>query len=119
MTAASPVTDQIHVSLALQLAARGLYTTDPNPRVGCVLVKDGGVVAEGWHVRAGEAHAEVLALQAAGASARGASAYVTLEPCSHTGRTPPCADALIAAGVARVVCSTEDPNPIVGGAGIA
>jgi diaminohydroxyphosphoribosylaminopyrimidine deaminase/5-amino-6-(5-phosphoribosylamino)uracil reductase len=119
MTSENPVDDQIQMSRALQLAARGLYTTDPNPRVGCVLIKDGVVVGEGWHQRAGEAHAEVLALRAAGDSARGASAYVTLEPCSHTGRTPPCADALIAAGVARVCCASTDPNPLVGGAGIA
>ena len=107
------------MSRALQLAALGLYTTDPNPRVGCVLVKDGKVIAEGWHRRAGEAHAEVLALGVAGAGARGACAYVTLEPCSHTARTPPCADALIAAGVARVCCASTDPNPLVCGAGIA
>jgi diaminohydroxyphosphoribosylaminopyrimidine deaminase/5-amino-6-(5-phosphoribosylamino)uracil reductase len=110
--------DQAHMGRALQLAARGLYTTDPNPRVGCVLVREGTVVGEGWHVRAGEAHAEVLALRAAGARARGATAYVTLEPCSHTGRTPPCADALIAAGVARVLCASSDPNPLVAGQGI-
>jgi diaminohydroxyphosphoribosylaminopyrimidine deaminase/5-amino-6-(5-phosphoribosylamino)uracil reductase len=103
---------------AFELAARGLYTTDPNPRVGCVLVRAGQVVGEGWHVRAGEAHAEVRALIDAGAAAAGATAYVTLEPCSHTGRTPPCADALIAAGVERVVCATVDPNPRVAGAGI-
>jgi diaminohydroxyphosphoribosylaminopyrimidine deaminase/5-amino-6-(5-phosphoribosylamino)uracil reductase len=103
---------------ALELAARGLYTTDPNPRVGCVVVRDDQVLGEGWHVRAGEAHAEVLALRAAGPRARGACVYVTLEPCSHTGRTPPCADALIAAGVARVVCGTADPNPKVAGGGI-
>ena len=107
------------MSRALQLAARGLYTTDPNPRVGCVLVRDAEVVGEGWHQRAGEAHAEVLALQAAGERARGACAYVTLEPCSHTGRTPPCAEALIAAGVVRVCCASTDPNPLVSGAGIA
>ncbi len=87
--------DLAHMTRALELAARGLYTTDPNPRVGCVLVRDGVVVGEGWHVRAGEPHAEVLALRAAEHGARGATAYVTLEPCSHTGRTPPCADALI------------------------
>jgi diaminohydroxyphosphoribosylaminopyrimidine deaminase / 5-amino-6-(5-phosphoribosylamino)uracil reductase len=103
---------------ALELAARGLYTTDPNPRVGCVIVRDGRVIGEGWHVRAGEPHAEVLALRAAGPHARGATVYVTLEPCSHTGRTPPCANALIDAGVARVVCSSADPNPRVAGAGI-
>jgi diaminohydroxyphosphoribosylaminopyrimidine deaminase/5-amino-6-(5-phosphoribosylamino)uracil reductase len=110
--------DRAHMARALELAARGLYTTDPNPRVGCVLVRDGGVIAEGWHARAGEPHAEVVALRAAGPQARGASVYVTLEPCSHTGRTPPCADALIAAGVARVVCCSADPNPLVAGAGI-
>src|SRR6266481_8835791 len=110
--------DQAHMARALTLAARGLYTTDPNPRVGCVVVRDGRVLGEGWHVRAGEAHAEVLALRAAGPQARGACVYVTLEPCSHTGRTPPCAEALIAAGVARVVCCTVDPNPPVAGGGI-
>jgi diaminohydroxyphosphoribosylaminopyrimidine deaminase / 5-amino-6-(5-phosphoribosylamino)uracil reductase len=110
--------DVAHMTRALELAARGLYTTDPNPRVGCVIVSEGRVIGEGWHVRAGEPHAEVLALRAAGPEARGACVYVTLEPCSHTGRTPPCADALIAAGVARVVCSTVDPNPRVAGSGI-
>jgi diaminohydroxyphosphoribosylaminopyrimidine deaminase/5-amino-6-(5-phosphoribosylamino)uracil reductase len=103
---------------ALELAERGLYTTDPNPRVGCVLVRDGRIVGEGWHARAGEPHAEVLALRAAGWQARGATAYVTLEPCSHTGRTPPCADALIAAGVVRVACASVDPNPKVAGGGV-
>jgi diaminohydroxyphosphoribosylaminopyrimidine deaminase / 5-amino-6-(5-phosphoribosylamino)uracil reductase len=111
--------DQTHMARALELAARGLYTTDPNPRVGCVMVHEDRVLGEGWHVRAGEPHAEVLALRAAGPEARGATVYVTLEPCSHTGRTPPCADALIAAGVARVVCCSVDPNPRVAGAGIA
>jgi diaminohydroxyphosphoribosylaminopyrimidine deaminase/5-amino-6-(5-phosphoribosylamino)uracil reductase len=110
--------DRAHMARALELAARGLYTTDPNPRVGCVLVGEDGAIAEGWHARAGEPHAEVVALRAAGPRARGAGVYVTLEPCSHTGRTPPCADALIAAGVARVVCCTADPNPLVAGAGI-
>ena len=107
----------MHVMRALELAALGLYTTDPNPRVGCVIANAGGVVGEGWHARAGEPHAEVMALRAAGPRARDATAYVTLEPCSHTGRTPPCADALIAAGVSRVVCCTQDPYPKVAGAG--
>ncbi len=110
--------DLAHMARALELARRGLYTTDPNPRVGCVVVSEGRIIGEGWHVRAGEPHAEVLALRAAGPGARGASVYVTLEPCSHTGRTPPCADALIAAGVRRVVCSSVDPNPRVAGSGI-
>ncbi|TCS72359.1 diaminohydroxyphosphoribosylaminopyrimidine deaminase/5-amino-6-(5-phosphoribosylamino)uracil reductase [Sulfuritortus calidifontis] len=103
---------------ALRLAARGLYTTMPNPRVGCVIVKDGRVVGEGWHERAGEPHAEIHALRAAGAAARGATVYVSLEPCSHHGRTPPCANALIDAGVARVVAAMRDPNPQVAGNGI-
>jgi diaminohydroxyphosphoribosylaminopyrimidine deaminase/5-amino-6-(5-phosphoribosylamino)uracil reductase len=107
-----------YMERALSLAARGLYTTDPNPRVGCVLVKDGQIVGEGWHERAGQSHAEVAALRSAGAAARGASAYVTLEPCSHHGRTPPCADALIEAGIRRVICAAIDPNPLVAGAGV-
>ena len=104
---------------ALRLAERGLYTASPNPRVGCVLVREGNVVGEGWHERTGEPHAEVHALHAAGEAVRGATAYVTLEPCSHHGRTPPCADALIQAGVARVVVAVQDPNPQVAGQGIA
>jgi diaminohydroxyphosphoribosylaminopyrimidine deaminase / 5-amino-6-(5-phosphoribosylamino)uracil reductase len=111
--------DRKYIARALNLARRALYTTDPNPRVGCVLTQSGDVVGEGWHERAGGPHAEVNALRAAGTRARGATAYVSLEPCSHTGRTPPCADALIAAGVARVVCSTRDPFPKVSGAGLA
>lgn len=109
--------DHAFMARALQLARKGLFTTTPNPRVGCVLVKDGAVVGEGWHARAGEAHAEIHALAAAGQQAHGATAYVTLEPCSHHGRTPPCADALIEAGVARVVAAMRDPNPQVGGNG--
>lgn len=111
--------DSQWMAQALRLAERGLYTTAPNPRVGCVLVKAGKVVGEGWHERAGEPHAEVHALRNAGRSARGATAYVTLEPCSHHGRTPPCADALIAEGVSRVVCAMQDPNPQVAGNGLA
>jgi len=102
---------------ALRLAEQGLYSTSPNPRVGCVLVAEGKVVGSGWHRRAGEAHAEVHALHEAGNAARGATAYVTLEPCNHHGRTPPCADALISAGVVRVVTAMADPNPQVAGAG--
>jgi diaminohydroxyphosphoribosylaminopyrimidine deaminase/5-amino-6-(5-phosphoribosylamino)uracil reductase len=114
----STAQDRSHLARALDLAAHGLYTTDPNPRVGCVIANADHVLGEGWHVRAGEAHAEVLALRAAGSQARGATVYLSLEPCSHTGRTPPCADALVAAGVARVVCCTRDPNPKVAGRGI-
>lgn len=111
--------DSLHMARALLLAARGLFTTSPNPRVGCVIVKDGHVVGEGWHERAGTPHAEVHALKAAGGAARGATVYVTLEPCSHHGRTPPCAEALVNAGVARVVAAMTDPNPLVAGGGIA
>jgi len=110
--------DQAHMAQALRLAERGLFTTQPNPRVGCVIADGSDVVGEGWHQRAGEPHAEVFALRAAGARARGATAYVTLEPCAHHGRTPPCADALIAAGVARVVIASDDPFPQVNGRGI-
>jgi len=104
---------------AIQLAKRGLYTTHPNPRVGCVLVRDGEVVGEGYHRKAGEPHAERNALAAAGDRARGATAYVTLEPCCHHGRTPPCTDGLIEAGVSRMVCAMADPNPLVAGKGLA
>lgn len=111
--------DSGYMQRALSLAQRGLYTTDPNPRVGSVIVKDGKVVGEGWHQRAGEPHAERLALTMAGDAARGATCYVTLEPCSHTGRTGPCADALVAAGITRVVVAMTDPNPLVAGQGLA
>ena len=107
------------IARALRLAERGLYTTTPNPRVGCVIVRDGTVVGEGWHERAGEPHAEIHALRAAGDRARGATVYVSLEPCCHHGRTPPCVDALIEAGVARTVAAMQDPNPRVAGAGLA
>lgn len=110
--------DYDFMAQALRLAERGRYTTDPNPRVGCVLVKDGTVVGQGWHERAGQPHAEVHALRQAGEQARGATVYVTLEPCSHHGRTPPCADALIRAGVTRVVVAMQDPSAKVAGRGL-
>ncbi|MET0355970.1 MAG: bifunctional diaminohydroxyphosphoribosylaminopyrimidine deaminase/5-amino-6-(5-phosphoribosylamino)uracil reductase RibD [Cellvibrio sp.] len=110
--------DYLYMAQALRLAERGIYTTMPNPRVGCVLVKDNKVVGEGWHVRAGEAHAEVNALETAGEQARGATAYVTLEPCNHHGKTGPCSHALVKAGVARIVFAMEDPNPLVSGGGL-
>lgn len=113
------IDDLQYMQRALALAERALYTTTPNPRVGCVIVKDDIVVGEGWHERAGEPHAEVHALRDAGDKARGATAYVTLEPCSHFGRTPPCCDALVRAGVTRVVAAMEDPNPSVAGQGFA
>lgn len=109
--------DRSAMARALALAERGLETTHPNPRVGCIIAQGEEIVAEGWHERAGEPHAEVNALRAAGQRAVGASAYVTLEPCSHHGRTPPCVDALIAARVARVIFALEDPNPRVSGRG--
>ena len=114
--------DEEGMALALEWAARGLYTTTPNPRVGCVIVQEGCVIGAGFTQPAGQAHAEVEALRAAardGHAVRGATVYVTLEPCSHHGRTPPCADALVAAGVARVVVAIADPNPLVAGAGLA
>ena len=109
--------DHVFMGRALQLAALGLYTTDPNPRVGSVVVRGGEIVGEGAHWRAGEPHAEMHALRAAGDLARGSTVYITLEPCSHHGRTPPCADALVAAGVGRVVVAMQDPNPLVAGRG--
>ncbi len=118
IAAAFSAADHACMARALQLAAHGLFTTSPNPRVGCVIVKDGLVVGEGWHQRAGTPHAEIHALKAAGNAARGATVYVTLEPCSHHGRTPPCAEALIDAGVSRVVAAMRDPNPLVAGGGI-
>ena len=103
---------------ALDLARLGLYSTPPNPAVGCVLVRDGQVVGEGYHRRTGGPHAEVYALEAAGEAARGATAYVSLEPCAHFGRTPPCTKALLAAGVTRVVCALRDRNPRTAGSGL-
>ncbi len=110
--------DHYYMTRALRLARRGLTTTDPNPRVGCVLVKNDEIVGEGWHERAGEAHAEINALAQAGDNASGATAYISLEPCCHHGRTPPCSQALIDAGVARVVAAMQDPNPLVTGKGL-
>ncbi|SDX41521.1 diaminohydroxyphosphoribosylaminopyrimidine deaminase [Pseudomonas syringae] len=110
--------DVHYMARALELARKGLYSTHPNPRVGCVIVRDGQIVGEGWHARAGEPHAEVHAVRQAGDLARGATAYVTLEPCSHQGRTPPCADALVNAGLVRVVAAMQDPNPEVSGRGL-
>lgn len=107
------------MSRAIQLAKRGIYTTAPNPNVGCVIVNDGQVVGEGYHHKAGEPHAEVHAMRMAGDKAKGATAYVTLEPCSHYGRTPPCAEGLIKAQVSKVICAMVDPNPQVAGRGIA
>ena len=107
-----------YMQYAIRLARKGLYTTDPNPNVGCVIVKEGEIVGEGWHQRAGEPHAEVHALVQAGDQAKGATVFVTLEPCSHTGKTPPCADALIDADVKKVVVAMVDPNPLVAGDGL-
>ena len=122
-TAVVPLTmtcaDARHMARALALAERGLYTTTPNPRVGCVIVGGDEIVGEGWHERTGGPHAEAIALAAAGERARGATAYVTLEPCAHHGRTPPCTDALVNAGIGRVVAAMSDPNPLVAGKGLA
>ena len=106
------------MSLAFRLAEKGKYTTQPNPRVGCVIVKNNKIIGEGFHIKAGEAHAEVHALKMAGKEAKNATAYVTLEPCSHTGRTPPCSSALIKSGVKKVIVAMEDPNPLVAGSGL-
>lgn len=111
--------DREHMAEALRLAEKGLFTTTPNPRVGCVIVRDGVAVGAGWHEKAGGPHAEIMALRAAGERARGATAYVSLEPCSHHGLTPPCVDALIDAGIARVVAAMQDANPRVAGSGYA
>jgi diaminohydroxyphosphoribosylaminopyrimidine deaminase / 5-amino-6-(5-phosphoribosylamino)uracil reductase len=111
--------DHAYMAQALRLAEKGLYSASPNPRVGCVIVRNGEVVGTGWHKRAGQAHAEIHALKAAGLPAEKATVYVTLEPCSHHGRTPPCAEALVKARVAKVIMAMEDPNPLVAGAGCA
>ena len=111
--------DHTYMTRALQLAEQGLYSTQPNPRVGCVIVKDGKIIGEGAHLKAGDSHAEVFAIQQAGDNAKGATLYVTLEPCSHTGRTPPCTHALLQAGIAKVIVAMQDPNPLVAGIGLA
>ncbi len=119
MTKTFSQADYRYMTRAIVLAKKGVYTTSPNPRVGCVIVKDDEVVGEGWHQQAGHAHAEVNALAQAGEMAKGATAYVTLEPCSHFGRTPPCAQGLIKAGVTKVIAAMVDPNPQVSGNGLA
>jgi diaminohydroxyphosphoribosylaminopyrimidine deaminase/5-amino-6-(5-phosphoribosylamino)uracil reductase len=118
MSAFSPA-DCDFMAQAIRLAQRGIYSCHPNPRVGCVLVKDGNVIGRGWHIKAGEGHAEINALADAGDNAHGATAYVSLEPCSHHGKTPPCVDALVDAGIVEVVAAGDDPNPKVAGAGFA
>lgn len=110
--------DQIWMQRAIHLAQQGQYSTRPNPNVGCVIVKDGKVVGDGFHPRAGQPHAEVFAIRQAGELTRGATAYVTLEPCAHYGRTPPCAKGLVEAGITQVVVACSDPNPLVAGKGI-
>ena len=111
--------DHAYLSQALQLAEKGLFSTTPNPRVGCVVVRDNQIVGRGWHERAGQAHAEINALKQASVAAKNATVYVTLEPCSHHGRTPPCVEALVHAGVVKVIVAMEDPNPLVSGKGCA
>lgn len=110
--------DHKRMARALQLAKHGIATTQPNPRVGCVIVKAGKIIAEGWHEKAGYEHAEIMALQQAGDQARGATAFITLEPCSHHGKTPPCTDELIASGISEVIVAMQDPNPLVAGQGM-
>ena len=110
--------DQIWMRRAIELARQGQYSTKPNPNVGCVIVKDGIIVGEGFHPKAGQPHAEVFAMRQAGEQARGATAYVTLEPCAHYGRTPPCAKGLVEAGLAKVIVACPDPNPLVAGKGV-
>jgi diaminohydroxyphosphoribosylaminopyrimidine deaminase / 5-amino-6-(5-phosphoribosylamino)uracil reductase len=110
--------DYRFMTRALQLAERGLYSTMPNPRVGCVIVKDNKIVGEGAHLKAGEPHAEIFAIRQAGSQSKGAKAYVTLEPCSHTGRTPPCSQAIVTAGISKVIVAMQDPNPQVAGSGL-
>lgn len=110
--------DQIWMRRAIELARQGQYSTKPNPNVGCIIVKDGVVVGEGFHPKAGQPHAEVFAMRQAGEQARGATAYVTLEPCAHYGRTPPCAKGLVEAGLAKVIVACPDPNPLVAGKGV-
>lgn len=117
MLSSSTLLDVDYMAKAIALAKQGRYTTDPNPRVGCLLVRDNQIIAEGWHQRAGQGHAEVEALKQLD-NATGATAYVTLEPCSHYGKTPPCCDALIHAGISRVVVAMKDPNPLVAGKGL-
>ncbi len=111
--------DHVYMTRALQLAEQGLYTATPNPRVGCVIVKNNQIIGEGAHLKAGEPHAEIFALREAASQAQGATVYVTLEPCNHAGRTPPCAQALVKAGVAKVIAAMQDPNPLVAGDGLA
>jgi diaminohydroxyphosphoribosylaminopyrimidine deaminase / 5-amino-6-(5-phosphoribosylamino)uracil reductase len=113
------IADHTYMTRALQLAELGMNTTTPNPRVGCVIVKDGKVIGEGAHLKAGEPHAEVFAIRQAGDQAKGATLYVTLEPCNHTGRTPPCSQAIVDAGIAKVIVAMQDPNPQVAGSGLA
>ncbi|MBA3062077.1 MAG: bifunctional diaminohydroxyphosphoribosylaminopyrimidine deaminase/5-amino-6-(5-phosphoribosylamino)uracil reductase RibD, partial [Atribacteria sp.] len=110
--------DNFFMQRALRLAKKGMGTTSPNPMVGSVVVKNGEIVGEGFHRKAGEAHAEIIALESAGQRAKGAELYLTLEPCSHYGKTPPCVEAVIKAGVKRVVIAIQDPNPLVAGQGI-